>query len=265
MSCSATTSVNSFTGGGIGAAGVDEVGGGSGARGTAGCGETTGAAGSVTAAPVGAGACAGTSWGRFAQPTRIKARMRRATPARRDFPYIMDRLSFRFNDVQRGSRMHMPGGHEERPQIVREPLVLRKTLFYQAPAVSKSDVRPDESELDPPAELDDAVRRDTEEVGRGAGVPRHEREEALAPSHHRRGPDRKQPRAADIVRRLLRIGGHAAGAAHRDHKLDVGPPPEAVTRPDAIEGLGEAAGRDPPGGKELPPLPGGGPKEEHPF
>src|SRR5438445_7900242 len=146
MSCSATTSANSFAGGGVdtagvGTAGVGEVGGGSGARETDGCGETTGAAGSVTAAPVGAGACACTSWGRFAQPTRIKARMRRANPARRDFPYIMDRLSFRFNDVQRGSRMHMPGGHEERPQIVREPLVLRKTLFYQAPAVSKSDVR----------------------------------------------------------------------------------------------------------------------------
>src|SRR2546425_9486644 len=246
MSCSATTSVNSFTGGGIGAAGVDEVGGGSGARGTAGCGETTGAAGSVTAAPVGAGACACTSWGRFAQPTRIKARMRRANPARRDFPYIMDRLSFRFNDVQRGSRIHMPGGHEERPQIVREPLFLRKTLFYQAPAVSKSDGRPDESELDPPAELDDAVRRDTEEVGRGAGVPRHEREEALPPSHHRRGPDRKQPRAANIIRRLLRIGGHAVVAAQRDHVLDVGPLHEAVIRSDAIEALGQALARDPP-------------------
>src|SRR2546430_14376932 len=94
MSCSATTSANSFAGGGVGTAGVGtagvgEVGGGSGARETDGCGETTGAAGSVTAAPVGAGACACTSWGRFAQPTRIKARMRRANPARRDFPHIM--------------------------------------------------------------------------------------------------------------------------------------------------------------------------------
>src|SRR2546425_12694797 len=126
------------------------------------------------------------------------------------------------------SRIHMPGGHEERPQIVREPLVLRKTLFYQAPAVSKSDGRPDESELDPPAELDDAVRRDTEEVGRGAGVPRHEREEALAPSHHPRGPDRKQPRAADIVRRLLPIGGHAAGGPHRAPHAGVGAPHAAA-------------------------------------
>src|SRR5712691_4020723 len=129
MSCSATTSANSFAGGGIGAAGVGEVGGGSGARGTDGCGETRSATRSVTAAPVGAGACACTSWGRFAQPTRIKARMRRANPARRDFPHIMDRLSFQFNGVQRGSRMHMPGGREERFQIVRERLFLRKTLF----------------------------------------------------------------------------------------------------------------------------------------
>src|SRR5207245_9206558 len=89
MSCSATTSANSFAGGGVGTAGVGEVGGGSGARETDGCGETTGAAGSVTAAPVGAGACACTSWGRFAQPTRIKARLIRATPARRDFPNVM--------------------------------------------------------------------------------------------------------------------------------------------------------------------------------
>src|SRR2546422_4709810 len=144
------------------------------------------------------------------------------------------------------SRIHMPGGHEERPQIVREPLFLRKTLFYQAPAVSKGAGGPDESELAPPAELDDAVRRDTEEVGRGAGVPRHEREEALAPSHHRRGPDRKQPRAADIVRRLLRIGGHALVAAHRDHVLDVGPLHEAVIRSDALETPGQALARDPP-------------------
>src|SRR5438128_11738612 len=94
MSCSATTSANSFAGGGVGTAGVGtagvgEVGGGSGARETDGCGETTRAAGSVTAAPVGAGACACTTWGRFAQPTRIKARRRRANPARRDFPHIM--------------------------------------------------------------------------------------------------------------------------------------------------------------------------------
>src|SRR5256886_11003370 len=79
MSCSATTSANSFAGGGVGTAGVGtagvgEVGGGSGARETDGCGETTGAAGSVTAAPVGAGACACTSWGRFAQPTDRKSK-----------------------------------------------------------------------------------------------------------------------------------------------------------------------------------------------
>src|SRR5437870_9185640 len=94
MSCSATTSANSFAGGGVGTAGVGtagvgEVGGGSGARETDGCGETTGAAGSVTAAPVGAGACACTSWGRFAQPTRIDRKSTRANPARRDFPHIM--------------------------------------------------------------------------------------------------------------------------------------------------------------------------------
>ena len=54
------------------------------------------------------------------------------------------------------------------------------------------------SELEARAELDDAVWRDIEEVGRCTGVTRHEAEQALAPPHHRGRAGGQKSRAVDV-------------------------------------------------------------------
>src|SRR6185436_11325201 len=74
--------------------------------------------------------------------------------------------------------------------------------------------RPEPSELDLGADLDDAVGRDREEVGRRAGVAREIAEQALAPGRHAAIAVVEQQRlAAEIEARVRFVQLDAVGAA----------------------------------------------------
>ena len=93
------------------------------------------------------------------------------------------------------------------------------------------------SELEARAELDDAVWRDIEEVGRCTGVTRHEAEQALAPPHHRGRTGRRKSRAVHVIGRLLSLPLDAEITAEDNDLPHVGPFHEPVVSPDAMESL----------------------------
>ena len=69
------------------------------------------------------------------------------------------------------------------------------------------------SEIDARIDLDDPCGWNTEGIGHGARVARHEGEQRLAPVTHPTGRRGNEGRAAEIKCRLFRIDGNRPGSA----------------------------------------------------
>ena len=118
-----------------------------------------------------------------AAPRRLRARLRVARRAR-------DRRGHRARGGGAGG-----GAGASRPSTRRA-----------SPTASDLDLRP---------ELDDAVRREAEELGGGARVAREVGEERLAPGRHLRRAAGEQRLAAEVVGGVVEVDGEALARARR--------------------------------------------------